>query len=95
VLDNTLIVYLSDSAETHHGQGIEWPMVLVGNLGGRLKTNGRFLQYPHYQTAGHRTLGSFYLSLLHAVGDKRKSFGGSDAGLKDIDTAGPLTEILA
>ena len=95
VLDSTLIVYMSDSAEAHHGQGKQWPMVLVGNLGGRLKTNGRFLQYPGYQSAGHRTLGSFYLSLLNAVGDKRKTFGDSDAGLKDIDTAGPLAEILA
>ncbi len=95
LLDNTLIIYMSDAAEEHHGQGKQWPMVLLGNLGGRLKTNGRFLQYPGYQSAGHRTLGSFYLSLLNAVGDKRKTFGDSDAGLKDIDTAGPLAEILA
>lgn len=95
LLDNTLIIYMSDAAEEHHGQGKQWPMVLLGNLGGRLKTNGRFLQYPGYQSAGHRTLGNFYLSLLQAVGDKRKTFGDSDAGLKDIDTTGPLAEILA
>lgn len=95
LLDNTLIVYLSDSAEEHHGQGGQWPMVLVGNLGGRLKTAGRFLQFPGYQKAGHRTLGNFYLSLLHAVGDKREKFGDPDLALKDIDTSGPLAEILA
>jgi hypothetical protein len=95
MLDNSLIIYLSDSAEEHHGQGMTWPMILVGNLGGRLKTAGRFLQYPGYNKAGHRTMSNFYLSLLHAVGDKREKFGEPDRELKDIDTAGPLTEILA
>jgi len=95
MLDNTLIIYMSDAAEDHHGQGLQWPMVLVGNLGGRLRTNGRFLQFPRYNTNGHRTLSNLYLSLLHAVGDRRERFGDSDSGLRDINTAGPLTEILA
>lgn len=95
MLDNSLIVYLSDAAEEHHGQGMTWPMVLVGNLGGRLKTAGRFLQFPGYNKAGHRTMSNFFLSLLHAVGDRREKFGEPDRELRDIDTAGPLTEILA
>ena len=95
LLDNTLIVWMSDSAEEHHGQGEQWPLVLVGDLGGRLKTAGRFLQFPSYQKAGHRTLANFYLALLHAVGDKREKFGEPDRGLADIDTAGPLAELLA
>lgn len=86
---------MSDSAEEHHGQGMQWPLVLVGNLGGKLKTAGRYLQFPKYGAKDHRTLGNFYLSLLHAVGDKRDKFGDADPGLKDIDTAGPLAEILA
>lgn len=95
LLDNSLIIYLSDSAEEHHGQGEQWPMILVGNLGGRLKTDGRFLQFPGYKKAGHRTMANFFLSLLHAVGDKREKFGEPDRELRDIDTAGPLAEILA
>ena len=95
LLDSTLIVYMSDSAESHHGQGTEWPIILIGNLGGRLRTAGRFLEFPHYNTNGHRTLGQFYLSLLHAVGDRRERFGEPDSGLRDINTTGPLTEILA
>jgi hypothetical protein len=94
MLDNTLIVYMSDAAEEHHGTGMRWPLVLVGNLGGKLRTDGRFLQYPRYNTVGHRTLNSFYLALLHAVGDRRERFGDPDSGLRDINTAGPLTEIL-
>lgn len=95
MLDSTLIVWMSDSAESHHGQGTQWPMVLVGNLGGKLKTAGRFLQFPSYGSKGHRTIANFYLSLLHSVGDKRQKFGDPDLGLKDIDTAGPVAEMLA
>jgi hypothetical protein len=95
MLDNSLIIYLSDAAEEHHGQGEQWPMILVGNLGGRLKTAGRFLQFPGYNKAGHRTMSNFFLALLHAVGDKRETFGEPDRELQDIDTAGPLAEILA
>ena len=94
MLDNTLIVWMSDSAEEHHGTGLQWPMVLVGNLGGRLKTAGRYLQFPKYGGKGHRTMSNFYLSLLRAVGDKREKFGDPDNDLKDIDTTGPLSEIL-
>ncbi len=95
VLDNTLIVWMSDSGEEHHGFCDQWPMVIVGDLGGRLKTAGRYLQYPKYNTPGHRTMANFYLALLHAVGDRREKFGEPDPALKDIDTAGPLAEILA
>jgi len=98
MLDNTLIIWMSDSGEEHHGFCSEWPMVLVGGLAGRLRTAGRFLQFPSYQTAGHRTIANFYLALLHAVGDRRQSFGEIDpalVGLRDVDQAGPLSEILA
>ncbi|MFM8272564.1 MAG: DUF1552 domain-containing protein [Gemmata sp.] len=98
VLDNTLIVWMSDSGEEHHGFCAEWPLVVLGNLGGKLKTAGRVLQFPDYQTAGHRTIANFYLALLHAVGDKRKSFGETDLaleGLRDVDQTGPLAEVLA
>jgi hypothetical protein len=95
MLDSTLIIWMSDSAEEHHGQGMQWPLVLVGNLGAKLKTNGRYLQFPKYNTPGHRTLGNFYLSLLNAVGDNREKFGEPDRELADIDTSGPLAEILA
>jgi hypothetical protein len=40
-------------------------------------------------------MSNFFLSLLHAVGDKREKFGEADRELENIDTAGPLAEILA
>lgn len=95
VLDNTLIVYLSDSGESHHPNLREWPVVLLGNLGGSVKAGGRLLEYPKYQAQGHRTIGNLYLSLLHAAGKRHTSFGAKDPGLKDLDVSGPLAELLA
>lgn len=95
MLDNTLIVYLSDSAEGHHPVCHEWPFILIGDLGGRLKLGNRYLRYPWYGNKGHRTIANLYLSLLHTVGEKRDTFGVPDFGLGDLDQTGPLTEIMA
>lgn len=95
MLDNSLLVYLSDAAETHHGRGMKWPVVLVGNMGGRLKAGGRLLEYPEYGKTGHRTTANLFLSLLHAAGDRREKFGIPRDALKDLDLSGPLAEILA
>lgn len=95
VLDRTLIVYLSDSGESHHPSLKEWPVVLIGDLGGRLKSAGRYLQYPAYQSAGHRTMSNLYLTLLQAAGAPRENFGLRDPGLKDVEVVGPLPELLA
>jgi hypothetical protein len=93
-LDRTLIVYLSDSGESHHPNLKEWPVVLLGNLGGRLRSNGRYLHYPRYQAKGHRTMSNLYLSLLQAAGDVRESFGLLDTGLRDIEEPGALPELF-
>jgi len=95
MLDNTLIVYLSDSGEGHHPSLYEWPVVLIGTLGGRLKTGGRYLQFPAYGTKNHRTTANLFLTLLHAAGAPREKFGVADLGLKDLDTKGPIAELLS
>lgn len=95
MLDQTLVVYLSDSAEGHHPVCEEWPVVTIGNLGGRLTLGERFLRYPWYGQPGHRTLANFYLSLLHAVGERKPTFGVPDIALADLDQTGPLIEIMA
>jgi hypothetical protein len=94
MLDNTVIVYLSDAAEAHHSRCWEWPMVVLGNMGGRLKS-GRYIDYPGYGKPGHRTTANMYLTLLHLAGAPRDSFGIADAGLKDLNQHGPLDELLA
>jgi hypothetical protein len=94
MLDNTLIVYLSDAAEAHHSRCLEWPFVLIGNLGGTLKA-GRYVEYPYWGLEGHKTTGNLYTTLLHAVGQRRDSFGVTDPLLKHLDLKGPLPELLA
>jgi hypothetical protein len=94
MMDNTLVVYMSDSAEGHHPWCKEWPFILIGDLGGRLKLGNRYLRYPWYGQPGHRTMASLYLSLLHAVGDRCKSFGIKDSKILDLNQDGPLAEIM-
>ena len=95
MLDNTLIVYMSDAAEGHHSRCWEWPFVLIGNLGGRLRTDGRYLEYPYYGRTNHRTIANLYTTFLHAAGDERDLFGTADPVLRDLDQNGPLQELLA
>jgi hypothetical protein len=94
MLDNTVVIYMSDQAEGHHPQCFEWPFILIGDLGGRLKTRGRYLRYPWYQNPGHRTIANLYSTLLHAAGAPRDRFGLEDISLKDLDQSGPLNELL-
>ncbi|MGF1583176.1 MAG: DUF1552 domain-containing protein [Gemmataceae bacterium] len=93
MLDNTLIVYLSDAAEGHHSRCWEWPFVLVGNLGGALNA-GRYIEYPYWGLQGHREIGNLYTTFLHAVGDRRNYFGVKEPNLRHLDQDGPLSELL-
>ncbi len=94
MLDNTLIIYLSDSGEAHHPKLKEWPVVLLGGLAAKLKPGGRYLQMPAYATKSHRTLANLYLTLLHAAGKPREKFGLPDHGLRDLDQSGLVSELL-
>jgi hypothetical protein len=80
MLDNTLIVWMSDSAEE-----------LRRNRHSASRAKGPVICQPR---ATPWVCFYLYLSLLRAVGDKRDKFGDPDNDLKDIDTAGPLSEIL-
>ena len=96
MMDNTLIVYMSDAPDTHHSTAMEWPLLLVGDLGRRLKLGGRYINYPGYGKPGHRTVGSFYTTLLNAVGAKQNTFGRLDPDLDEVAMqTGPCREILA
>ena len=95
MLDNTVILYLSDHGDRHHSKFHEWPMIAVGNVAGKLKT-GRYLQVPGYGSTGHRTIANLYLSLLHAAGHPRDTFGQKDLQLESsIDQTGPLAQWMA
>lgn len=93
MMDNTLVVYMSDSAEGHHPVCQEWPFILIGDMGGRLKLGNRYLRYPWYGKPGHRTIANLYVSLLNAVGNRTDRFGIPDVSLADLDQTGPLEQI--
>ena len=95
MLDNTVIVYFSDHGDRHHSNFYEWPMITLGSAGGKLKT-GRYLQVPGWGNEGNRTIANLYLSLLHAAGHPRDTFGDTDLSMpKSIDQTGPLAEWMA
>ncbi|MGY8643521.1 MAG: DUF1552 domain-containing protein [Verrucomicrobiales bacterium] len=95
MLDNTMIVYMSCSSGDHHCAGYDWPFVLLGGMGQKLKT-GRYIEYPKYGDKGHRTVGNLYLSLMHAAGlEAPETFGQLDSSLKDLDLKGPLEELMS
>ena len=95
MLDNTVIVYMSDHGDRHHSKFYDWPMVVLGGAGGKLRT-GRYLQVPGWGNAGNRTIANLYLSLLHAAGHPRDTFGDKDLQSPEhIDPNGPLAEWMA
>ncbi|PQO25663.1 hypothetical protein C5Y96_22850 [Blastopirellula marina] len=93
MLDNTVIVYLSDAADKHHTQCLEWPYLLMGGSPG-LKLDGRYIVYPARGNAGWRTVNTIHNSLLHAAGLPAESFGHVMAGVSDDVQKGPLEELL-
>lgn len=96
MLDNTMIIYLSDMADAHHSSRRNWPFIIVGGRNHKLKTNGRYLRYPSYGQPGHKTIGNWYNTILHAAGmPTQDHFGQVDSQLRDLDLKGPLSQLLA
>lgn len=97
MLDNTMIIYLSDSSNKHHGDCLEWPYIIVGGCSGKLKIPGRYIRYPKYGDVGCRTIGDWWTTLLNAYGNSIKYYGNEDLELKQngMSHAGPLAELIA
>ena len=95
MLDNTVIVYMSDAPDTHHSTGYEWPLAIVGNLKGKMNLGGRYINFPGYGKPGHHTVGALYTTLLHCVGSRQQTFGRLDPDLdqKNMQT-GPLAQLM-
>jgi hypothetical protein len=94
MLDNTVVVYLSDAADKHHTQCLEWPCVLLGGAP-RLKLDGRYLVYPNRGRSGWRTVNTIHNALLHAAGFPDESFGHHLKGEDDSVQKGPLSELCS
>lgn len=79
MLDNTVFVYTSDNGETHHSGGVNYPVLLLGNLGGRLKRNRYFAPGNAAKIdrakSDYTRLGDLWATLLAAAGQPFESFG--------------------
>ena len=96
MLDNTVIVYLSDSADNHHSGLKNWPVVLIGGgKSSKIKAGGTYFNYPEYGDKSHRTLASLYRTLLFSAGKAYKHFGDTDPMLKDIKQNELLHDLIS
>jgi hypothetical protein len=96
MLDNTMIIYMSDSGNEHHGNLVEWPYLVIGGAGRRLKIPGRYIRYPSYGHAGHATIGNWYTTLLNAFGNPIEHYGNLDLGMlkNGVAQSGPIAELI-
>jgi len=89
MMDNTLIVYTSNNADSQHASGKNWPVMLLGNCDGAFKT-GRFTQLD-----GKRPINALYTSILRASGVQSDRFNMSEKMTAKFDSGtGPLKEVL-
>lgn len=97
MLDNTVIIYMTNNGNGHHGSPIQMPMLMVGGKN-IIKNNGRYIQYPKYGAQGHLTLRNFYHTLLHSFGKPMTTFGRPDKKLTKeathIDQTIPLHDLM-
>ncbi len=78
MLDNTVFVYTSDNGETHHSSGVNYPILLLGDLGGRLAKHRYFApgnDQPDRSKSGYVRLGDIWSTLLAAAGQQYQDFG--------------------
>jgi hypothetical protein len=68
LLDNTVVLFISSLRSSYHGTS-DLPVVVAGNLGGKIKT-GRLLRYTPA-----RTTGDLYTTLLNYLDVPSTSFG--------------------
>lgn len=93
MLDNTVLLYLSDNGERHHSKSEEWAMLLLGGDNMGFKTDGRSVVYPRSGHPNNRQTSNMFNSLLHGVGAPTDDFGHNDP--KTRVAPGPLAEIWA
>ena len=79
MLDNTVFVYTSDNGETHHSGGVNYPIMILGDLGGRLAKRRYFAPGNEEKIdrakSEYTRLGDVWATLLEAAGQPHKDFG--------------------
>lgn len=93
MLDNTLLLYMSDNGEQHHSNSEEWAMLLLGGNNMGFKTDGRAVAYPGFNSRNNRQTSNVFNSLLHGAGLPTDDFGHTDETTRVA--TGPLAELWA
>jgi hypothetical protein len=108
MLDSTVLVFMSDGANRQHTHGENWPVVMIGDLGRRLKA-GQAISYPlrapqDDDSTGYGSpavgepsnplINALYCTLLHAAGAPRDTFNRAPGLKEKPDQFGPLKELL-
>ena len=93
MLDNTILLHMSDNGEKHHSNAEEWAMLLIGGNNMGFRTDGRSVSYPKAGHANNRQTSNLFNSLLHGVGTPTDDFGHGDATTRVAE--GPLAELWA
>jgi len=79
MLDNTVFIYTSDNGETHHSSGVNYPIMILGNLGGRLAAQRYFAPGNEAKLdrskPGYTRLGDVWATLLAAARRPYQGFG--------------------
>lgn len=91
MLDNTLLLYLSDTGEKHHSNAEEFAMLLLGGNNMGFQTDGRSVSYPKAGHANNRQLSNLYNTMLHAAGQPTDDFGHANPASRVAE--GPLSEL--
>ena len=104
MLDNTVIVYISDNGEQHHSTASEFAVLLMGGRALGLQTGGRTIVYPGVDTggAGHRQVSNLWSTLGHVAGAAPFKLGTTKVDFDQFGAEGPgrvamgpLTELLS
>ncbi|MDC0721225.1 DUF1552 domain-containing protein [Nannocystis bainbridge] len=91
MLDNTLLLYMSDNGEKHHSNAEEWAMLMLGGNNMGFKTDGRSVTYPKSGHENNRQTSNLFNSLLHGAGLPTDDFGHSNPVTRIAE--GPLAEV--
>jgi hypothetical protein len=97
MLDNTLIVFISDNGEQHHSEARDFPTLLLG--GGAMlnaASSGKTLFYPGLRSGNHRQVSNLWNTIgtlgLNDPARRLVDFGAE--GRRRVAT-GPLDELIS
>jgi hypothetical protein len=96
LFDRTVIVYFPENAEGHHSKGTEAPQVVLTGDKVNLDMAGRYIRLPYHASEGHKTIGSWYTTLLNAHGNPISHYGDLDLEMsrKKLDQVGAIQQLL-